>query len=205
MPTPKKQPAKAQAQATKKNTKKPTPATKTPPQKPGTAQPAKDPTPRRLTDMQRKFCENLNTGMTATEAAREAGYKPSYANREANQLLDKPQVRAYLDELRAASRDESVADGRERRRLLTDLMRGRVAAPFVTREGLQDGPADHAARIRAAELLAKMDGDLAPVKVDVRVTEYSREWLKQTLAVVARFVKPEELREIAREIPRFDP
>lgn len=164
--------------------------------------PARD---RPITDLQRKFCENLNRGMTATEAARAAGYSHTYADREASRLVEKPQVRAYLDELRAASRDQSVADGLERRRLLTDLMRGRVDAPFVTREGLQDGPADHAARIRAAELLAKMDGDLAPVKVDVRVTEYSREWLKQTLSVVARFVTREELREIAREIPRFDP
>lgn len=49
MPTPKKKPAKAQAQATKNNTKKPTPTTRTPPHKPGTAQPAKEPPSQKRT------------------------------------------------------------------------------------------------------------------------------------------------------------
>lgn len=161
----------------------------------------------RLTDQQRTFCEHLNRGMTAAEAARRAGYSKSYADREANQLLEKPQVKAYMDELRAASRTDSIADGKERREFLSRVLRGEVKDVATGGKELEyiETPVPVAERTRAAVELAKMDGDYAPVKLDVKVTEYSRDWLKQTLAVIARYVSPEDLRKIAGEIPRFDP
>ncbi|GGO32825.1 hypothetical protein [Deinococcus humi] len=59
-------------------------------------------------------------------------------------------------------------------------------------------------RTKAAQELAKLNGLYAPTKVVVKVTEYSRDWLKQALAVIARYVTPDELRQIAREISKFD-
>jgi len=62
----------------------------------------------RLTSRQATFCERYITGITATEAARQAGYSPSYANREAAKLVDKPQVAAYLAELRAKIAERAI-------------------------------------------------------------------------------------------------
>lgn len=56
---------------------------------------------RPLTELQAAFCRYLITGMTATQAAKEAGYSPSYADRQAKQLLEKPQVAAELARLRS--------------------------------------------------------------------------------------------------------
>ena len=161
----------------------------------------------RLTDQQRVFCEHLNRGMTATEAARKAGYSESYANREANQLLDKPQIIAYMDKLRAESRSESVADGKEVREYLTAVLRGDIQDVATGGKDLDyiETPMPAAERTRAAQELAKLDGLYAPTRVDVKVAEYSRDWLKQALAVVARYVTPDDLRKIAGELPRFDP
>lgn len=161
----------------------------------------------RLTDRQRIFCENLNRGMSATEAAREAGYGEAYANREANRLVDKPQVKAYLDELRAASRTQAVADGAEIRTYLTKVMRDEVKDIATGGKELEyiRTPMPAGERTKAAQELAKLDGHYAPTRVDLKVAEYSRDWLKQALAVVSRHVSPEILRQIAAEIPRFEP
>lgn len=168
--------------------------------------PAKSSTPR-LNDRQRQFCNHLNRGMSATEAARKAGYSESYANREANQLLDKPQVKAYLASLREASTTDAVADGAEVRAYLTSVLRDEIQDVATGGKDLDyiRTPMPAAERTKAAQELAKLNGLYAPTKVDVKVTEYSRDWLKQALAVVARYVTPDELRQIAREIPRFDP
>lgn len=164
----------------------------------------------KFTDRQRIFCENLNRGMSATEAARKAGYSEEYANRQAGKLVDKsPAVQAYLAELREASKSTSIADGKERREFLTRVLRREEKDVAVG--GSEFGPlhietpAPLTERLKAAELLAKMDGDLAPVKVDVKVTEYSKSWAKQFLKLVGEYVSPEQLREIASRAPRFEP
>ncbi|WP_288404936.1 terminase small subunit [uncultured Deinococcus sp.] len=161
----------------------------------------------RLTDRQRIFCENLNRGMSATEAAREAGYGEAYANREANRLVDKPQVKAYLDELRADSRTQAVADGTEIREYLTSVLRDKVKDVATGGKELEfiHTPMPASERTKAAQELAKLDGHYAPTRVDVKLTEYSRDWLKQSLAVIGRHVTPETLRQIAAELPRFEP
>jgi phage terminase small subunit len=60
------------------------------------------------TARQAAFCERLITGLSATEAARQAGYSPHYANREAAKLVDKPQVAAYLADLRARVAERAI-------------------------------------------------------------------------------------------------
>lgn len=163
------------------------------------------PTRGKLTDRQRLFCEHLNRGMSATEAARKAGYSEGYADRHAHLLLEKNEsIRAYMANLRADSRDESVADGLERRRLLTRMLRGEVDAPFVTGQGLERGDPDHGARIKAAELLAKMDGDLAPIKFDVKVTGKVEDWMREVLRVLQDFLPPDKLREATARFPRLE-
>lgn len=163
--------------------------------------------PREMTDRQRKFCEHLNRGMSAAQAAREAGYSEAYADREARQLIEKPQVKAYLDELRADSRTQAVADGTEIREYLTSVLRDKVKDVATGGKELEfiHTPMPASERTKAAQELAKLDGHYAPTRVDVKVAEYSRDWLKQALTVIGRHVDPDTLRRIATELPRFDP
>lgn len=116
-----------------------------------------------LTPRQKKFCELYAANPDGKQAALGAGYAPAYADRQASQLLDNPRVSAYLASLTEPQRDERIADARERQEFWTEVMRGKGEATFVTKEGLLSGPPDWGSRIRAAEALAKTQGDF---KVD---------------------------------------
>lgn len=96
----------------------------------------------KLNDRQRRFCELLVQGMSATEAAKQAGYAASTAGSNADKLLKNTNVSDYLAELRAELKDESIADARERAQFWTEVMRGKGSATFVTKEGLSEGPPD---------------------------------------------------------------
>ena len=96
---------------------------------------------------QAKFClEFLRTG-NATEAYKAAGYNPrsdAVAAVCASQLLRKPNVQKYLDELRKEMDVEIIADAFERRVKLTKILRdGESSAYDIT---------------RAIDILNKMDG-----------------------------------------------
>lgn len=162
---------------------------------------------RELNDRQRKFAENINRGMSATDAAIKAGYDAKWAGTHTTALLKNANVKAYLDELRAASRTQAVADGTEIRTYLTKVMRDEVKDIATGGKDLEyiRTPMPAGERTKAAQELAKLDGHYAPTRVDLKVAEYSRDWLKQALAVIGRHVPPDTLRRIAAELPRFDP
>ena len=64
-----------------------------------------------LNDRQRKFAENLATGMSQTEAYKRAGYRvknDKVAESKASRLVSNGKVSTYLDELRAKSQDEAI-------------------------------------------------------------------------------------------------
>src|SRR5579863_9012065 len=52
-----------------------------------------------LTDMQRKFCHEYAIDLNATQAAIRAGYSEDSARSTASHLLDKPEIRAYVEKL----------------------------------------------------------------------------------------------------------
>lgn len=74
----------------------------------------------RLTERQRAFCRHLVTGKSATQAAKDAGYSPTYADRQAKQLLEKPQVTAELNRLRAKVDEKAIITAEEVLRGLKD-------------------------------------------------------------------------------------
>ena len=153
------------------------------------------------------FCLAYHASPNGTEAAIAAGYSPKGAHVAASRLLKTTKVQQRLAELAAAHASAAIADGRERREYLTKVLRNEVLDVATGGKELEfiETPVPVAERTKAAVELAKMDGDYAAVKVDVKVTEYSRDWLKQTLQVVGKYVSAEDLRKIAAEIPRFEP
>lgn len=99
---------------------------------------------RTLTPRQAAFCRHmLDPGMTATEAARKAGYSPTYANREATKLVDKPLVRDHLAELRRRVDDQYLITP-------VDVLRGMHTEATLYGEG-----SSHSARVAAWAHLGK--------------------------------------------------
>jgi hypothetical protein len=99
----------------------------------------------RLTGKQRLFAEGVAKGLSATAAAREAGYATTYANRYALQLLDNPRVAAYLASLNAEARSEAIAGSKARQSWWTEVM--------------NDATVEIRHRLKAAELLGRAQGD----------------------------------------------
>lgn len=109
----------------------------------------------RLTERQAAFCRELVKGKSATQAARDAGYSDSYANRQALKLVDKPQVRKYLEELRGKIEDASIASATEVLQRLTSIARGEGRVERSTPAGIVELPPDWSDRQRALTDLAK--------------------------------------------------
>lgn len=63
-----------------------------------------------LTDMQEKFCEEYLVDLNMTQAAIRAGYSTSAAAAQASKLVDKPQVRQRIQELKAARSQKTSID-----------------------------------------------------------------------------------------------
>lgn len=63
---------------------------------------------KQLSPQQLSFVGGYALGKSAAEAARLAGYRPQYAKRAADKLLNNPAVKAAVDEVRARIRDETM-------------------------------------------------------------------------------------------------
>ncbi|HEV8178549.1 MAG TPA: terminase small subunit [Gemmatimonadales bacterium] len=99
----------------------------------------------RLTSKQAAFVRGVAQGKNATEAAKDARYSSTYANRQAFQLLDNPRVQAALAELTAKIAGPEIALAAERQAWWSTVMRDKATE-------MKD-------RLRASELLAKAQGD----------------------------------------------
>lgn len=116
-----------------------------------------------LTPKQRAFVEAYTgpSAGNATDAARRAGYTGSAATLAVTgtRALKIPKIRAAIDAIVEQTRSRAVMDRRERVELLTSIARGEVD----DWADMEDGPGPRRAklkdRIRAIELLGKMDGD----------------------------------------------
>ncbi len=66
----------------------------------------------KLSDKQRKFCEEYVVDYNGTKAAERAGYSPRSAKEQASVLLTKPNIQLYMQELKekAAERLEVTVD-----------------------------------------------------------------------------------------------
>lgn len=119
--------------------------------------------PRKLTERQRRFCEEYLIDGNASQAAIRAGYSKRSATVVSTTLMKNPQVQAYLKKLLDELHSAKVADAQEVLEYLTSVMRGeqREQTLQLIGDGMQDITAiDVAAkdRLKAAWLLGKRYG-----------------------------------------------
>ena len=118
----------------------------------------------KLTDKQKRFCDEYLIDLNATQAAIRAGYSKKTAFTIANENLKKPYIRGYIDERLKQLEDKRIAKADEVLKYLTSVMRNEVKEEVVVVESKGDGCSsartikkDMSAKDRnkAAELLGK--------------------------------------------------
>ena len=80
-----------------------------------------------LTDKQKTFCEEYIKDMNASEAYIRAGYKikdSNVAKAAASRMLANVNVKTYIAELRGEVKSKNIADAKEIREFLTNVLRG---------------------------------------------------------------------------------
>lgn len=103
---------------------------------------------------QEAFCQAYSKSGNATEAYKQAGYKTKNDNTTAagaSQLLRNPKVQERLKELGDKKECKAIADAEEQQEFFAKVLRGEIAE-FTGK------PASLNVRLKAAELLGKMQG-----------------------------------------------
>lgn len=116
-----------------------------------------------MTPRQQRFCDEYLISSNATEAAKKAGYSEKTAYAIGNENLNKPELRAYIDEQLAKMHSGKIADAEEVMKYLTGVMRGEHTeeVPVLCGDGCQELiPKEVGAkeRLKAAELIGKRYG-----------------------------------------------
>lgn len=114
-----------------------------------------------LNTRQRAFAELFSKTGNATQSAIGAGYSKKSAEAQACALLKNPRVAEYIESLATKQTNKRIASAEVRQEWLTDIILGRV---HDWRTNADDEEVrTHArlpVRIKAAELLARMRGEL---------------------------------------------
>lgn len=125
----------------------------------------------KLTIKQRKFADEYIIRGNATEAAIAAGYSPKTAHQIGHANLDKPHIKAYIQERLDQIQSEKIASQEEILEYLTSVMRGERKEEIL--KGIGDGVQEiveiavsEKDKIKAAELIGKRYG-LWTDKVDL--------------------------------------
>lgn len=77
----------------------------------------------KLTEKQKRFCDEYLIDLNGTQAAIRAGYSEKTAKQIANENLTKPYLREYIDKRLAEKEKELIADQDEVMKYLTAVMR----------------------------------------------------------------------------------
>lgn len=121
----------------------------------------------RMTEKQRRFCDEYLIDLNATQAAIRAGYSTRTAQQMGAENLSKPVVKEYIAARMAEKESELIADQNEVLKYLTSVMRGQSRSSVVVVESAGDFTSqaremekapDEKERLKAAELLGKRYG-----------------------------------------------
>lgn len=119
---------------------------------------------KKLTAKQQRFCDEYLIDLNATQAAIRAGYSKKTARVIGQENLQKPAVKAYIEERMKEKEAALVADSTEVMRYLTSVLRGQSQSEIVVVENIGDFTSearlmqkapDEKERLKAAELLGK--------------------------------------------------
>lgn len=77
----------------------------------------------KLTDRQKRFCDEYLIDLNATQAAIRAGYSEKAARQIATENMTKPSIQEYISNRMAEKEKELIADQNEVMRYLTAVMR----------------------------------------------------------------------------------
>lgn len=111
------------------------------------------PADKPLTIKEQKFCNKyLETG-NCKQAALYAGYSPRTADSQGTRLLNKPNVKRYLGQLREGMKSEGIATAQEVMEYFTKVMRGEIKDQFGLEPSLSE-------RTKAAQEVVKRTFDL---------------------------------------------
>ena len=106
-----------------------------------------------MTPKQKKFCVEYLIDLNGTQAAIRAGYSKKTANRIANQLLSKLDIRNYIKDLRAKYFKKEIMTAEEVEYRLSKAGRGEFKEEVIVIEGVGDGCSE--ARIVKKQISAK--------------------------------------------------
>ena len=117
-----------------------------------------------MNEKQKRFCEEYLIDCNATQAAIRAGYSEKTAGSQAFDLLKKPEIQNYIQELMEDRRKATIASAEEVLEYLTSVVRGQSKSHYIVVEGQGEGvsvasvmekpPAEND-RLKAAELIGK--------------------------------------------------
>ena len=121
----------------------------------------------KMTEKQKRFCDEYLIDLNATQAAIRAGYSKRSARQIADKNMSKDYIREYIDKRLAEKETELIADQDEVLKYLTSVLRGESQSTEVVVEGQGDGYSEARTiqkepsekdRLKAAELLGKRYG-----------------------------------------------
>ena len=121
----------------------------------------------KMTEKQKRFCDEYLIDLNATQAAIRAGYSKKTANRIGTENLSKLVIKAYIEERMKEKESELIATQDEVLKYLTSVMRGKSQSEIGVVEGCGDGCSearamskapDERERLKAAELIGKRYG-----------------------------------------------
>lgn len=121
----------------------------------------------KLTDKQKRFCDEYLIDINATQAAIRAGYSKKTARKIGQENLTKPDIKQYISRRMAEKESALIANQDEVLKYLTSVMRGKSQSTEIVVEGLGDGVSEareiqkspsEKDKLRAAELLGKRYG-----------------------------------------------
>jgi phage terminase small subunit len=118
----------------------------------------------KLTDKQKRFCDEYLVDLNGTQAAIRAGYSARSARQIADRNMSNDDIRKYIDERMAEKEKQLIADQDEVLKYLTNVLRGTSQSEIVVVENIGDFTSearriqkapDEKERLKAAELLGK--------------------------------------------------
>ena len=133
----------------------------------------------KMTEKQKRFCDEYLIDLNATQACIRAGYSKKYANTNVTKLLQNTTIKEYIEERLKEKESKLIATQDEILKYLTSVLRGESESEVVVVEGCGDGVSqacrvkkkpDEKERLKAGELLSKVYGLTNTQKVEGSLT-----------------------------------